>query len=147
MRLSTRTEYGIRLLFELAFNYGKGVIILKDIARKQNISEKYLSKIVLQLKGAGIINSARGAKGGYILAISPENINLNKVVEVLEGTPLIMDCINNKVNCNLKFDCPTFELWKGLLDVINQYLNSKTLKDLVVDYENKIKSYQEIYYI
>lgn len=147
MRISTRAKYGIRLLFELAKNYSKGIVMLKDIAKRQAISEKYLSKIVLQLKGAGIINSIRGAKGGYVLTNAPENINLKNVVEVLEGKPLIMDCINDNFNCRLKLDCPTFELWMGLLEVINAYLTSKTLKDLVLNYEDKLKSYQEIYYI
>lgn len=147
MRISTRAKYGIRLLFELAKNYGKGIVMLRDIAKRQAISEKYLSKIVLQLKGAGIINSIRGAKGGYVLANSPDNINLKNVVEVLEGKPLIMDCINDMFNCKLKLGCPAFELWMGLLEVINVYLGSKTLKDLVLNYENKLKSYQEIYYI
>ncbi|MCX8093733.1 MAG: Rrf2 family transcriptional regulator [Candidatus Goldbacteria bacterium] len=147
MKLSTRTRYGTRLLFELAYNYGKGPILLKDISKRQNISEKYLSKIVMQLKSAGFVKAERGAKGGYILAQSPADINLKDVIQILEGEPLFIDCVNEKIKCEFEKRCPTYNLWYEMVNVVHDFLKSKTLEDLVVDYKRKIGEYGEIYYI
>jgi Rrf2 family protein len=147
MKLSTRTRYGTRLLFELAYNYGKGHIMLKDISKRQNISEKYLSKIILQLKSAGFVKSERGAKGGYMLAKSPRDINMKEVVEVLEGDSFFVDCIDGKKECAFQVRCPTFDLWCGLANVTSAFLKSKTLEDLVTEYNKKTKENSEIYYI
>lgn len=147
MRLTTRTRYGARLLFELANNYGHGLVLLKDISRRQNISEKYLSKIIILLKSAGLVKSERGSKGGYILAKSPDKINMLEVVEVLEGGILFIDCINSKKDCAFQNKCPTYDLWSKLADVTYNFLKSKTLKDIVVDYQRKKGEYSEIYYI
>lgn len=147
MRLSTRTRYGIRLLFELAYNYGKGHMMLKDISKRQNISEKYLSKIILQLKSAGFVKSERGAKGGYILAKSPRDINMKEVVEVLEGDSFFVDCADGKKECPFQVRCPTFDLWRGLANVTSAFLKSKTLEDLVREYNKKIGENSGLYYI
>lgn len=148
MRLSTRTRYGTRLLFELALNYETGKpVLLKEIATKQNISEKYLSKIILQLKSAGIVKSERGAKGGYMLAKPPDKTNLKEIVDILEGDTFLIDCVKEKNICEFEKRCPTYDLWYGLVDAMNNFLKSKTLDDLVVDYKKKISEYNEIYYI
>lgn len=148
MRLSTRTRYGTRLLFELAFNYNTGrPVLLKEIAARQNISEKYLSKIILQLKSAGIVKSERGAKGGYFLAKPPSQITIKEIIDILEGDTFLIDCVKEKNICEFEKRCPTYGLWCELVDVMNNFLKSKTLYDLVVDYKKKISEYNEIYYI
>ncbi len=147
MKLSTRARYGTRLLFELAYNYGRGPVLLKEISKRQNISEKYLSKIVLQLKGAGFVKSERGAKGGYILAKPPAEINMKDVIEILEGDNLFIDCINGKKECAFQKQCPAYDLWRGLADIACNFLNSKTLEDMVVEYKRKTEEQMEIYYI
>ncbi len=147
MRISTRTRYGIRLLFELGLNYGKGFILLKDIAEKQNISEKYLSKIVLLLKGAGFIRTERGSKGGYMLAKDPRNINMLETVSILEGDIYLIDCIKDKALCEIQYKCPTFDLWYGLNEQIIKYLSSITLQDLIDNYLKKIDSKYALYHI
>jgi Rrf2 family protein len=146
MRLSTRTRYGTRLLFELAYNYGKKPVILGEIARKQNISEKYLSKIVIQLKSAGLVKSERGAKGGYYLSRPPSQINMKDVIEVLEGD-LLLDCIKGKSICEMNNICPTYELWNELMNIINNYLSSFSLQNLVDEYKSKNEKYDFAYYI
>jgi biotin operon repressor len=83
MKLSTRGRYGVRFMFDLASHYGEGPIFLKDIAQRQGISEKYLWHLVTTLKAAGLITTVRGAKGGYYLSRSPQDINLMDVVRVL----------------------------------------------------------------
>ena len=147
MKLSTRTRYGTRLLFDLAYNYGKGPILLKDISKRQNISEKYLSKIVMQLKSAGFVKSERGAKGGYFLAKLPSEINMQQVVEILEGDKLFIDCINAQKQCEFEERCPAYNLWLEMANITMKFLKSKTLEDLIDDYKKKIGQYSEVYYI
>ena len=88
MRTSTRSRYGVRLMLELALSHGKGPIFLKDIARRQEISDKYLSQIIIPLKSAGLVSSHRGAHGGYVLQREPARITIREIVEVLEGITL-----------------------------------------------------------
>ncbi|MFA5284396.1 MAG: Rrf2 family transcriptional regulator, partial [Smithellaceae bacterium] len=95
MKLSTRTRYGVRLMTVLAQNYGKGPVFLKDIAKGENISEKYLSLIIIPLRGVGLINSVRGAHGGYNLSKEPSQITLKEIVDVLEGDCSLVDCVKN----------------------------------------------------
>ncbi len=133
MILSTRSRYGARLLFELAYNYGQGPVMLGDIAHRQNISEKYLSKIVLQLKSAGLINSHRGTNGGYELAKEPSLINMKEVVEVLEGGFTVADC----KGCKISRRCPTTAIWERLDRAIKITLEEETLDKMVVDYKLK----------
>ncbi len=88
MKISTRVRYGMRLMLELALHDNQGPIFLKDIARKQDISEKYLSQIIIPLRTAGLVKSFRGAHGGYELQREPEAITLRQVMEALEGESL-----------------------------------------------------------
>ena len=80
MKITTRSRYGVRLMLELAGNYGKGQVLLKDIARNEGISEKYLSLIIIPLRTAGLVQSTRGAHGGYSLAKPPGEITLKDIV-------------------------------------------------------------------
>lgn len=147
MRLSTRTRYGTRLLFELAYNYGKGPVLLKDIARRQDISEKYLSKIIILLRSAGIVTSFRGAKGGYILSKHPAEIKMKQVIEALEGDIAFVDCVRKGGICKNEAKCPTREFWCKMEDVMNEYLNSETLDTIVENYKRKTGEIGEVYYI
>ncbi|MBN2753366.1 MAG: Rrf2 family transcriptional regulator [Candidatus Goldbacteria bacterium] len=135
MKLSTRTRYGTRLLFELAYNYGKGPQLLNVIAEKQDISEKYLSKIVLQLKSAGIINSQRGAKGGYELAKEPSKINMLQVMNSLEGDTGVVECVKDAGLCDKSRRCPARGFWCKLESQMVKTLESTTLEDIVNDYK------------
>ncbi len=147
MKLSTRTRYGTRLLFELAYNYGNKPVNLGDIARRQSISEKYLSKIIIQLKSAGLVKSERGAKGGYMLSKPPSLINMKEIIEVLEGDALFLDCIKDKAICDMQNMCPTYDFWHGLAEVTNSYLSSKTLQNLIDNYNKKSEKFNLAYYI
>lgn len=85
MKLSTRTKYGTRLMAILALRYGHGPVLLREISEREAISEKYLSQIVIPLRSASLVRSVRGARGGYVLAREPREINLREIVEALEG--------------------------------------------------------------
>ena len=147
MRLSTRTRYGTRLLFELAYNYGKGPVLLKDIAKRQDISGKYLSKIIILLRSAGIVTSFRGAKGGYILARAPSEIKMREVLESLEGDISFVDCVRDPKACGRMEKCPTREFWCNMENVMNNYLESETLDTIVENYKRKTGEAGEVYYI
>ena len=93
MKITTRSRYGVRLMLELARNFDKGQVLLKDIARNEEISEKYLSLIIIPLRTAGLVQSTRGAHGGYSLTRPPEEITLKDIVQVLEGGISLVDCV------------------------------------------------------
>ncbi|OHD31816.1 MAG: hypothetical protein A2086_05415, partial [Spirochaetes bacterium GWD1_27_9] len=114
MKLSTRSRYGVRLMFELAVNYNKGAMQLNDISSKEEISEKYLSQIVIQLRLSGLINSIRGSQGGYLLAKRPEEITIKDIVESLEGGLDIVDCVEDQTTCKRSTICVTQMVWKKL---------------------------------
>ena len=130
MRLSTRARYGTRLMLELALNFNNGTIFLKDIAEKEEISEKYLSHLVIPLKSSGLISSSRGAHGGYQLAKSPSQITLKEIVQTLEGSISCVECVKNPSICSRVSKCATRGIWQKLDEKISDELNSVTLEDL-----------------
>jgi len=137
MKLSTRSRYGVRLMFELALNYGKGPVLLKNIAKNQEMSEKYLSKLIIPLKVAGFVNSIRGAHGGYILAKEPDRISIKDIVEILEGDLSPVDCVKNALLCKRVSVCPARDVWCKLENEISKTLESISLEDVVKNSQTK----------
>ena len=131
MRLSTRARYGTRLMLELALNFDKGTIFLKDIAKKEEISQKYLSHLIIPLRANGLISSSRGAHGGYKLAKSPSQITLKEIVQTLEGGISFVECVKNPSICSRVSKCATRGIWEKLDEKISDELNSITLEDLM----------------
>jgi Rrf2 family protein len=117
-------------MLELAINSSKGQVFLKDIAREEAISVKYLSLIIIPLKAAGLVNSMRGAHGGYTLAKHPAKISLKEIVEILEGDTCLVDCVKNPSACPRSNTCASRDLWTIVSDKISQALCSVTLEDL-----------------
>jgi len=131
MKLSTRARYGVRLMIALALNYGKGLVFLKDIAKRESISEKYLSQIIIPLRGVGLVNSSRGAYGGYSLAKEPSQITLKEIMDVLEGDCSLVDCVKDPSKCPRVPICVTHDIWEMIGEKISETLNSITLDVLV----------------
>ncbi|MGB5218612.1 MAG: Rrf2 family transcriptional regulator [Smithella sp.] len=131
MKLSTRTRYGVRLMAVLAENYGKPPIFLKDIAKGENISEKYLSLIIIPLRGVGLVSSVRGAYGGYNLTKEPSQITLKEIVDVLEGDCSLVDCVKNPAACPRITTCASHDVWAIIGGKISETLSSITLDQLV----------------
>jgi Rrf2 family protein len=131
MKLSTRARYGVRIMVELALNYGRGPVFLKDISRRQSISEKYLSLIIIPLRGVGLVNSRRGAYGGYSLAKEPSQITMKEIVDVLEGDCSLVDCVKNPSACSRVPLCASHDIWAMVGNRISETLNSITLEMLV----------------
>ena len=138
MKLSTRSRYGLRLMLALARNYGKGNTFLKDIAREEEISEKYLSLIMIPLKGVGLVNSLRGSSGGYTLAKESSQITLKDIVDVLEGDCLV-DCLKNPKTCSKVSTCASRDIWALLGGKISETLSSITLEQLVIMNREKME--------
>ena len=130
MKLSTRSRYGMRLMLDLALKSGGGSVFLKDIAREEQISEKYLSLIIIPLKSAGLVRSTRGAHGGYTLGRPAEEINLKEIVTVLEGEICLVDCVKDSGICSRASICASRDLWETLSETIAETLELVTLADL-----------------
>ena len=138
MKLSTRAQYGVRLMVVLAINYGKGPVFLKDIAKGENISEKYLSLIIIPLRGIGLVNSIRGKYGGYILAKDPSQITIKEIVTVLEGDCSLVDCVKNPSTCARVPICVSHDVWAIISGRVSETLSSITLDMLVKMNQEKI---------
>jgi Rrf2 family transcriptional regulator, cysteine metabolism repressor len=131
MRLSTRGRYGTRLMVDLAQHYADGPIPLAAIAKRQDLSAKYLEQLIILLKGAGLIRSVRGRRGGYMLARKPEEISVGEIVETLEGRLSVVDCVLEPELCYRAIECPTRDIWVGMTEMIKKQLFSLSLGNIV----------------
>ena len=131
MKLSTKGRYAMRAMLALAMNYGNGLILLKDIAGKEGISERYLEHLVLSLKAAGLVSSVRGAHGGFALTRSPSLIKLMDIMQVTEGSLSPVQCVTDPDTCERSSICVTRDVWMELKESMYQVLESQTLQDLV----------------
>jgi Rrf2 family protein len=129
-QLSTRGRYGVRLMVALAMNYGKGIALLKDVSRREGISEKYLGQIIIPLKASGLVASQRGAHGGYALAQPPERITVKDVVEAIEGKISPVPCAEEESACDRSTSCVVMGVWRNLRQDIEKSLSSFTLAEL-----------------
>ncbi|MGE5308898.1 MAG: RrF2 family transcriptional regulator [Deltaproteobacteria bacterium] len=132
MKLSTKGRYGVRLMFDLASHYGiNGPITLKDVARRQEISEKYLWHLIPPLKSAGLVNSVRGSRGGYVLSRPPKEINLLEIAEALEGQMCLVECAERPSMCSRSAACIAREVWAEASAKMLEYLADFTLEMMV----------------
>lgn len=129
MKISTKGRYALRIMIDLALDDSNEYISLKDIAERQEISMKYLEQIISLLNKAKLVESARGNTGGYKLVKKPAEYKVGEILLAAEGNLAPTDCINGE--CSRKETCKTYEFWQGLDSVIENYVNSKTLKDLM----------------
>jgi len=137
VKLSTRGSYGTRAMLELALHADEGPMQLKEIARNQAVSERYLEQLVIALKVAGLVKSTRGAKGGFVLARHPSEIKLSDVVQVLEGSLAPMACIDEPGVCDRALNCVTRDLWTEMKVAMVGVLENTTLQDLVQRHRDK----------
>jgi Rrf2 family transcriptional regulator, cysteine metabolism repressor len=144
MKLSTKGRYGARAVIELALRYGSGPVLVREIADKQDISEKYLENILNSLRNAGILKSTRGAKGGYELAKEPSSITLGDIVRSLEGDVDIVSC--GKEKCPRISQCIMNEIWCEISNSINEIMDKTNFADLVKRY-NKLNKKTNIEYV
>jgi Rrf2 family protein len=137
MKLSTKGRYGLRAMIDLVVNSEETNISLKSISKRQGISMNYLEQIISVLKKSGYVKSVRGAKGGYSLAKSPEDISVGDILRALEGNLNPVDCalVNEDKQCAEADYCVTKIVWKKISDSINDVVNNISLQDLVDDHK------------
>ena len=131
MKVSTRGRYALRLMLDLALNNTGEPVRLKDVAKRQEISEKYLEQIISILNKAGFVKSVRGPAGGYSLKRKPEEYTVGMILRLTEGSLAPVSCLTpNTTPCSRMANCRTYEMWKGLDDLISNYFGNITLADL-----------------
>lgn len=143
MKVSTKGQYGIRAMFDLATYYGKGPVPISKIAAHQGVSIAYLEQLFSVLRKAGVIESVRGAQGGFTLTKRPEEITLGDILIPLEGQLAPVKCVSHNEECESISKCPSWIIWKKLNDRINGVLDSITLGDILNEYEAAEKSAAE----
>ncbi len=129
MKMSTKGRYGARAAYELARCYGNGPVMVRRIAENQNISDRYLEQILNTLRIANLVKSTRGARGGYELARSPEDITLGEIIRCLEGPLDIVPCVGG-APCIRRPECVTCNIWYKVKAAVESVLDSYTLADL-----------------
>jgi Rrf2 family cysteine metabolism transcriptional repressor len=147
MKISTKIRYGARAMLELACHYGEGPIELREIAKRENISLKYLEQVIVPLRTAGLVKSARGSKGGYSLAKHPSEIYLKDLVKTLNGPLNLIECLNDPNVCQKFPYCVTRDIWKEVSEAIDGVFHSVTLEDMVNRKREKEVGFPSMYQI
>lgn len=132
MKVSTRAEYGIRALIELARHYGQGPVQSHDIARRQGLPEPYLNQLMITLRRAGLVQSKRGPSGGHVLARAPECITIGEAFLILEGSVAPWLCVEETdAHCIYAAGCGLRPVWQAVKVATEDVLNRTTLADIL----------------
>jgi len=131
VKLTSKGRYSMRAMLDLAVHFGQGLIQIKDIAARQQIPERYLVKLFIPLRRAGLVKSLRGIHGGFTLAKPPAEIQLDEIIRVSEGTLMPVRCIDEPKACPQANICVARNIWTKIGKAINKVLESITLQDLV----------------
>lgn len=131
MKLSTRSRYGTRMMLDLAQHYDKGPVPIRDIAKRQDVSVKYLEQLIIPLKKAEFIKSVRGPKGGHMLTRAPDKIIVGEFVKVLEGKLDLIHCLSDPDACERRDDCLSRGVWEAVSKAMVDKLNETTLSDMI----------------
>ncbi|MCH5210672.1 MAG: Rrf2 family transcriptional regulator [Oscillospiraceae bacterium] len=132
MKISTKGRYSLRLMIDIALHGVDSNVSIRDVSERQNISTKYLEQLVSMLVRVGYLKSIRGAQGGYRLARKPSEYTVGDILRITEGSLAPVACLEDEVNnCPRVSECPTINLWEGLYNAINDYLDNVTLEDLM----------------
>jgi len=134
MKVSTRGEYGVRAMVALAKNFGEGPMSISAVARESSVPYAYLEQLIVPLRRAGLVESKRGAQGGYVLSRAPETMRVGEIYRVMEGPVAPMECVSedeSEQTCPLIDNCETRPVWLKVRDSIVEAIDSMTLADLV----------------
>lgn len=147
MKLSTRGRYGTRAMLDVALHCAEGPVRLKDIARRQAVSKKYLEQLISRLEATGLLTSIRGAGGGITLARPASDIKLSEILQTLEGPIALVECVDNPERCPRSSSCATRDIWMEMDQRLSDLLESKTLEDLCRQQREKEQPALAMYYI
>jgi Rrf2 family protein len=131
MKISTKGRYATMAMLDLALRYGEGSILVKDIARRQRISEQYLEHLLISLKAAGMVRSTRGARGGFTLTKPPSQIRLSEIIQVMEGSMAPVECVDAPEAYPRAASCAVHDVWVEVTTAMSSVLQSITLQELV----------------
>lgn len=137
MKISTKGRYALRLMLDLAIHDNGSAIPLKEVAARQEISDKYLEQIVTQLSRGGMVRSIRGAAGGYLLTRKPSEYTVGQILRQLEGNLAPVMCAVPGSTCHRADQCVTLEVWQQIREAVDQVVDHITLADLVERYREK----------
>ncbi|MEM0529733.1 Rrf2 family transcriptional regulator [Zongyangia sp. HA2173] len=143
MKISTKGRYGMRLMVELGLAYEGKPVSLRDIAKRQEISEKYLEQIVTRLGKAGLVKSTRGAQGGYRLEREPSQITVGDILRVTEGSLTPVACLDDD-ECPRRERCVTYSVWSRVQEAVTRVVDQITLQELVDDYRRKNEEFSPV---
>lgn len=131
MKISTKGRYAIRLMLDIAMDHTGAPVRIKDIAMRQEISEKYLEQIISSLNKAGLVKSIRGPQGGYFLTKGPANYTVGMILRVTEGSLSPVACLDDEDNvCERQSGCAALRLWRMLDEAVSGVVDKVTLADL-----------------
>ncbi len=130
MRLSTKGRYGTRAMLDVALHSKNGLVHLRDVAERQEISKKYLEHLVARLEADGLLRTVRGAGGGVALTRPPSETTILDILHSLEGSLVPVECVDRPEVCSRAVDCSARDLWTELGGVMTEFLASVTLEDL-----------------
>ena len=142
MKISTKGRYALCLMLDLALYVTGEPVSIKDVSRRQDISEKYLEQIISILNKAGCVRSVRGPQGGYLLKYKPEEYTVGMILRLTEGDLAPVSCVGDEgMECERKADCVTIRVWEKLNDAINDVVDHITLADLMEWQREKADEY------
>ena len=146
MKLSTKGRYAVRLMLDLTLHQGDKPVLLREVARRQEISSRYLEQLILNLKVAGLVKSIRGAKGGFILGRPAEDITLLEIFKASEGSLSIVECLEDMSFCKRSKMCVSRDLWLEMKKAMEEILNRWTLVKLAEQQRHKKVDGQSLLY-
>jgi len=147
MKMSTKGRYGLRAMLDLALNSGGDHVALNTIAERQNISSNYLEQVFSILRKAGLVNSVKGAQGGYVLADSANRITVGQILRALEGDLAVAgDNPDNESSNSVEY-CLKKQVWEKINESINEVVDAITLEDLMIDYNKMQGQMSLMFYI
>lgn len=130
---STKGRYALRVMIDVALFSSGGFVSIKEISARQNISVKYLERIIALMSAAGFLKSLRGSRGGYKLAKAPSEYTAGDILRAAEGNIAPIACLATSEKCARRGKCTTISFWEGYFDAVNAYVDNITLEDLVND--------------
>jgi len=141
MRLTYKGDYSIKVILELALNYGQGVITIQDLATKGDVPIKFLEQVLLDLKRGGFVDSKRGKKGGYELSKRPDQIKLGEVVRYIDGPTEPIACVSDRYKgCKEVDRCILRGIWQRVDRAISGVIDTVTFEDLVQQMNQQSKA-------
>lgn len=144
MKLSTRSRYGLKAVVDLAIRYGEGPVSLPTLAGAQGVSEGYLEQLLRELKKGGVVDTVRGAQGGYELTCDPAVLSVQRVLTLLEGSTAVVDCVDTESSgCKSACTCSARPLFLKLQSRIDDVLKKTTIRELADDYMEQKKRYDK----